>query len=415
MTTFFENYLGLLDRAFEAHGASSDLKEQLKTPKHIHEATKSVVMDDGTERDFHMYRVQFNDARGPFKGGIRFHPQTDLEEVKALAALMAIKCAVLNIPFGGAKGGITVDPRGLSDGEQKRLAEAYIDAMTPHIGPDKDIPAPDVQTNEQIMAWMLTQYERNVGMHAPAVITGKPLALGGSLGRSSATSLGGVFTLEAYLAETNQDMGGMTVAIQGFGNAGSYAAKLLAERGMCITAVADSSAALIYDQGVDVEALIAWKKDHKPLRAFAAEHPEYTVMPADSILYRDVDVFIPAALENAITKHNAAQVRARIILELANGPLTLEADDILEKMGVVVLPDVLANAGGVTVSYFEWVQGRTGDRWDLQTVEEKLHQKMQDAYDACAKIAKERGVRFRTATFMLALSRLETAMKLRGL
>jgi len=413
MTTFFQNYLHLLDRALTVAGAEEHLRCKLMTPKHVHEMQVPVRRDDGSSVELHMYRVQFNDDRGPFKGGIRFHPQTDLEEVKALAALMAIKCAVLDIPFGGAKGGVTVDPRGLTTGELRRVAEAYIDAMAPYLGPDQDIPAPDVQTNEQIMAWMLSRYEEKVGHQAPAMITGKPLALGGSQVRSHATALGGVYTLEAYFADRQMETAGKTVAIQGFGNAGSYAALLLAELGMRVTAAADSSATLLRDEGIDVHALAAWKKSGKSLKAFGEEHEGYTVMPADWVLFHTVDVLVPAALENAITKHNARQIRAKIILELANGPVTMEADDLLEAQGVVVLPDVLANAGGVTVSYFEWVQGRSGDRWEAEEVRQRLQRKMDRAYRETAAYAKERGVTLRTGAFLLALRRLEEAARLR--
>lgn len=413
MTTFFHNYLGLLERAFTVAGTEEEVKKKLMEPKHIHEVRVPVLRDDGTPMELHMYRVQFNDDRGPFKGGIRFHPQTDLEEVKALAALMAIKCAVLDIPFGGAKGGVTIDPRGLSTGELRRVAEAYMDAMAPYLGPDKDIPAPDVQTNEQIMAWMLTRYEEIVGHQSPAVITGKPLALGGSQVRSHATALGGVYTLEAYFSDRQESMAGKTVAIQGFGNAGSYAALLLADLGMRITAAADSSATLIHDDGIDVQTLAAWKKSGKSLKAFGEAQEGYTVMPADWVLYHDVDVLVPAALENAITKHNARQIRAKIILELANGPITLDADDLLDAQGVVIIPDVLANAGGVTVSYFEWVQGRSGERWAGEDVRQRLRAKMDQAYRDTANHAKERGVTLRTGAFLLALRRLEEAARLR--
>lgn len=384
------------------------LKLILSTPKHVHEKE----MEVGT-KTLHMYRVQFDDARGPFKGGIRFHHHTDLGEVKALAALMAIKCAVLDVPFGGAKGGVTVDPRGMKPEELRHVAEAYIDAFADVIGENIDIPAPDVQTNEKVMAWMLTHYERKKGRQEPAVITGKPLALGGSQGRSSATSLGGVYVLEAHLAKIGKEKDGLTVGIQGFGNAGSYVARLLAERGMLITAAADSSATLVDAQGLDVHAMQQWKNDGKSLKDYALQHNMVAKEP-EAVLYEKVDVLAPAALEGVITKENAAKIQASIILELANGPTTIEADAILYGQGVTILPDVLANAGGVTVSYFEWIQGRTGDRWELPYVTTRLQKKMRNAYQDVANIAEQYSIDLRTAAFVLALGRLEEAHRLRG-
>ena len=406
--TFFDNYLALLDKALSAKEFEPNLKNLLSKPKHIHEKQMEV---EG--KQLHMYRVQFDDARGPFKGGIRFHHHTDLEEVKALAALMAIKCAVLDIPFGGAKGGVTIDPKGMSSASLKKVAEAYIDAFGDVIGQDKDIPAPDVQTNEQIMAWMLQHYEARKGGHEPAVITGKPLALGGSQGRSSATSLGGVFVLEAHMDKTKMTHEGTTVAIQGFGNAGGYMAQLLAERGMRITAAADSSGTIIDENGLDVHAMQQYKKEGKSLQDYGAAN-NLTVHPAEDVLYHKVDVLVPAALESVITAENASRVQAPLIVELANGPLTLEADDILQKQGTVVLPDVLANAGGVTVSYFEWIQGRTGDRWELPYITTRLQKKMRTAYADVADTAARNSTTLRTGAFLLGLERLQEAHRLRG-
>lgn len=409
MTTgFFQNYLSLLDRAFEAQDFGEALRAKLSTPKHIHE--KNVTVDG---QAYHMYRVQFNDARGPFKGGIRFHHETDLSEVQALAALMAIKCAVMDIPFGGAKGGVTIDPRSLSKETLQKVAEAYIEAFHEHLGQDKDIPAPDVQTNEQIMAWMLTHFEKLHDKHEPAMITGKPLALGGSKGRNNATALGGVYVLEAYLASQNMEAAGLKVAIQGFGNAGSYAAQLLQERGILITAAADSSGTLVSEEGLDVVTLQQYKKDRKTLKMYAQDH-QLEILPADAVLYQEVDILVPAALEGAITEANAEKVAAKVILELANGPITKEADDILKQKEVTVLPDVLANAGGVTVSYYEWVQGLTGDRWDLDQVNTRLRKKMQTAFQDIASAATELSIDYRTAAFVVALRRLEEAQRLRG-
>lgn len=392
--------------------ASPALRQLLATPKHTHEATVDVSLDGGSQT-LHMYRVQFDDARGPFKGGIRFHHQTDLGEVEALAALMAIKCAVLDVPFGGAKGGVTIDPRGMSSKALQAVAHAYIDAFSNVLGPDQDIPAPDVQTNEQIMAWMLTHYEAKTGKQQPAMITGKPLAIGGSLGRSTATSMGGIHVLEAHLKKTGKNPAGLRVAIQGFGNAGGYVAQLLAERGMHIVAAADSSATLLHEGGLDIPALQAWKKEGKSLKAYAEAHAMVT-LPADDVLYQDVDILIPAALENVITATNAGRVHAPLVLELANGPTTIDADDILHKKGITVLPDILANAGGVTVSYFEWVQGRTGDRWSVQDVATRLKHKMHSAYDQVANTAEKYAVPLRTAAFLVALERLQEAHRLRG-
>ncbi|AJF61097.1 TPA: Glu/Leu/Phe/Val dehydrogenase [Candidatus Woesearchaeota archaeon] len=380
----------------------------LLTPKRIIEENLEIEMDSGKAKAFQSYRVQYNDARGPTKGGIRYHPNVTLGEVKSLGFWMAIKCAVVDIPYGGAKGGIAVNPKELSEKELERLSRAFIKAIYREIGPMKDIPAPDVYTNAQIMAWMLDEYEKLTGEHSPGVITGKPLELGGSKGRSFATSQGGAYVLREYAKLHNIIPEKTTVAVQGFGNAGSHIAEILEGWGYKIVAVSDSRGGVYDKNGLNIKSLLEHKEKTGAVKGFAAE------ISNEQLLELDVDILVPAALENQITKENADRIKAKVILELANGPLTPEADDILAKKKTAVLPDVLANAGGVTVSYFEWVQNLYSYYWEEPEILEKLERIMvksaRDIFDS----AKKYKTTMRTGAYILAISRILAAEKLRG-
>ncbi|MGI6103592.1 MAG: Glu/Leu/Phe/Val family dehydrogenase [Patescibacteria group bacterium] len=366
--------------------------------------------DDGHVAVYEGYRVQYNAARGPYKGGIRFHPEVDLDEVKALAGWMTWKCAVVDVPYGGGKGGITVDPKQLSDGEKERLTRAFARHITPFIGPQVDIPAPDVNTNGQIMAWIMDEYARATQQHDPGVITGKPLELGGSLGRDTATAQGGVDVLLAYLRSTGQNPADKTVAIQGFGNAGEHAARILAGAGMTVIAISDSRGGTWNPSGLDLDAVRAAKREHGSVQHYA----NGKAISNSEILELDVDILVPAALENQLTKENAKNVQANIVLELANGPTTPDADKILKKSGVVVIPDILANAGGVTVSYFEWTQNIAGYYWSRDEVQARLARKMEAALSAILESVAKHKVTLREAAYLVAVERVARATELRG-
>lgn len=400
-----------LDRAVK-HLPAEDQPfiDVLRSPQRQVEARLPVRMDDGSLKVFEGYRVQYDNHRGPFKGGIRFHPQTDREEVKALAFWMAIKCAVVGIPYGGGKGGITVDPSKLSVTELERLSRAWVKAMEPVIGVDKDIPAPDVNTNGQIMAWMVDEYAQLTGAYVPGVFTGKPVGLHGSAGREPATGQGGFYALQEIAKKKKLKPAQTTIAVQGFGNVGSFFAKLAEEAGYKIVAVSDSRGAIYNAKGLDVSKVLAHKANTGTVQGFAGSK----AMTNEELLTCDCDVLAPAALENVLTKENAAKVKASVVLELANGPTTPEADDILAKKGVAVVPDVLANAGGVSVSYFEWVQNRQGYYWTEAEVLEKLEPLMKDAFAAVWKKHDELSIPLRTAAFVLAVHRLVQAIRLRG-
>ncbi len=383
-----------------------------ETPDRVLRANLTIPLDAGGTATFPAYRVQFNNARGPYKGGIRFHPGADEDEVSALAAMMAVKCAVVGIPLGGAKGGVAVDPKKLSQKEIHELARAYVRAFAEHLGPHIDIPAPDVYTTPEIMAVMLDEYERIVGKSLPAMITGKPLAVGGSAGRDTATADGAVAVLAALLEDRSSDASKLSAAVQGAGNAGAQAARLLQTMGAKVVAFADSKGTLVHEDGLDIESVLAEKERSGSVLAAARDGAHSA--GADAVLTAVADILVPAALEEQITGANAASVKAHTILEIANGPVTPEADDRLQEQGVTVIPDVLANAGGVTVSYFEWVQGHTGERWSHADVEMKLQATMRNAYREVADFARERGVTLRQAAYSLALTRISEAMKVRG-
>jgi len=370
-----------------------------------------IEMDNGTIAHFEGYRVQHNLSRGPGKGGVRFHQDVTLSEVMALSAWMSIKNAAVNVPYGGAKGGIRVDPRQLSQGELERLTRRYTSEIGLLIGPSKDIPAPDVNTNGQIMAWMMDTYSMNTGATATGVVTGKPIALGGSLGRVEATGRG-VFAVGVEAARhTGLAIEGARVAIQGFGNVGGVAGKLFAEAGAKVVAVQDHTGTVCNANGVDVPALLAHVKARGGVGGFAGAD----ALDPSEFWGVACDILIPAALEGQITKDNADRIRAKLVIEGANGPTTLEADDILTGKGVLVLPDVLANAGGVTVSYFEWVQDFSSFFWSEDEINARLVRIMKEAFDAVWQVAQQHQVTLRTATFIVACQRILQAREMRGL
>lgn len=412
----FEYFKHNTGKAADLLGLSESDRTELMTPDRILKADLIIPMDEGGTATFPAYRVQFNNARGPYKGGIRFHPDADEDEVSALAAMMAIKCAVVDIPFGGGKGGVAVNPKALTRNEVHALSRAYVRAFAEHMGPDKDVPAPDVYTNPEIMAVMLDEYEKIAGKPSPAFITGKPLDAGGIVGRDTATADGALFVLSALLSDRHLSAEKLTAAVQGAGNAGAQAAKLLADMGVKVKAIADSGGTLVCRNLVDVDATLAVKESKGSLKSIYCEGSvcDAERMNADGASYEDpeavvaspVDILVPAALEEQIRADNVGSVQASVILEIANGPVTPEADDVLAGNGVAVIPDVLANAGGVTVSYFEWLQNKSGEAWTRERVSERLRDTMTDAYRDVADFALDRGVTLREAAYALALSRI---------
>lgn len=408
----YEQILSHIEKAISALGISQSEAERLMTPDAVHMKDLHVITKKG-EETFSSFRVQFNNARGPYKGGIRFHPKADEDEVKALAAAMAVKCAVVDIPLGGAKGGVAFDPKQYSKGDIEKIARAYARAMADHLGVDKDIPAPDVYTTPEIMAVMLDEYEKVKGKSEPGMITGKPLALGGSKGRGEATAQGGVFILEEYVKEIGRVPSEMRVAVQGFGNAGATVAFLLYALGYKIVALSDSAGTIVSEKGLDPHVVELAKKEKGSVINTTADN-NARMLGAEDILSIDCDILIPAALDNQIRKDNVLTICADIILELANNPTTPEADDILFKKGTTVIPDVLANAGGVTVSYFEWVQNRMQYYWTEEEVQTKLKEKITVAYKGVLLLSKNEAISQREAAYRLALARIHDAMKLRG-
>lgn len=398
-----------IDRAAQLLGVDDGIVNILKKPARVLSVSFPVKMDDGSIRVFEGFRSQHNDALGPTKGGIRFHPDVTMDEVKALSMWMTFKCSVIGLPFGGGKGGVICDPRELSKAELQRVSRGYIEAISSLIGPDKDIPAPDVYTNPQVMGWMVDSFSRLNGAFSPSVITGKPLILGGSEGRNEATARGCVYTIVEAMNDLNKPMENATVAVQGFGNAGRIAAKLLHELGCRIVAVSDSQGAVYDPDGLELEPLEQCK-DSGTVRQYPAP---YTI-ELEELLELDVDILIPAAMENSITSQNAPRVKATIVAEAANGPTTPEADRILSENDVLVIPDILANAGGVTVSYFEWVQNLMNYYWKEEEVNEKLRDMMVTAYRKVVKAAKEYDTDLRTGAFIVSLQHVIEAMIARG-
>ncbi len=383
----------------------------LRVPKREIHVSLPVRMDDGSIKMFQGFRVQYNDARGPTKGGIRFHPDETIDTVRALAAWMTWKCALLDLPLGGGKGGVICNPKEMSQGELERLSRAYIRAISQFIGPDKDVPAPDVYTNPQTMAWMMDEYSKIAGKNQFGVITGKPLSVGGSVGRGDATARGGVYTLREAAKERGIDLKKATVAVQGYGNAGYYVAGLAKSLLGCkVVAVSDSKGGIFTEEGLDPEAV----HKHKAETGSVINFPNTKAISNEDILELEVDVLIPAALENVITEKNAPNIKAKIVAELANGPITPEADDILHKNGIHVIPDFLCNAGGVTVSYFEMVQNMYMYYWDEKEIHEHLDKKMTTAYHSVLNASKKYNINMRQAAYVLAVERVVDAMKVRG-
>ena len=393
----------------------------LRLQPHVHEALRTPIkefvfgipvrMDDGSVRWFRGFRVQYNDARGPAKGGIRFHPEETLDTVRALAAWMTWKTAALDLPLGGGKGGVVCNPKEMSPGELERLARGYIDRVAWFIGPERDIPAPDVYTTPQIMAWMMDEYEKLRGGHFPGVITGKPLPLGGSRGRNDATARGGIFTVREASKVLGIDPKRATVAVQGYGNAGSFAHSLSTSMlGSKVVAVSDSKGGIYASEGLDPEAVSRFKKETGSVAGF----PGAKAITNEELLALDVDVLWPSALEGAIRRDNAGKIKAKIVAEAANGPTTPAADEILSKKGVFVIPDFLCNAGGVTVSYFEWVQNLYGYSWEPEEVDKRLDKKMTRAFHEVLDLRNRHKVDMRTGAYLLAVDRVVEAMTLRG-
>jgi glutamate dehydrogenase (NAD(P)+) len=404
-------YLQQVDRVTPYLGSLSRWVETLKRPKRALIVDVPIELDNGTMAHFEGYRVQHNTSRGPGKGGMRFHQDVTLSEVMALSAWMSVKNAAVNLPFGGAKGGIRVDPKTLSLGELERLTRRYTSEIGIIIGPTKDIPAPDVNTNEQIMAWMMDTYSMNEGATASGVVTGKPIALGGSLGRREATGRG-VYTVGQEAAQhIGLDITKAKIAVQGFGNVGGIAAKLFAQAGATVVAVQDHGGTVYKASGLDVPALLRHVSDHGSVQGF--ENAE--ILPDEAFWGVDCDILIPAALEQQITATNAHLIQARMVIEGANGPTTPEADDILHERGILVVPDVIANAGGVTVSYFEWVQDFSSFFWSEDEINARLVRIMREAFGAIWQVADEHRVSLRTATFIVACTRILQARELRGL
>ena len=408
----FSHALKQFDAAARKLHLSENQIAMVKEPRRITEAMLPVRMDDGTIKLFRAYRVQHNVARGPAKGGIRFHQNVNVDEVKALAFWMTFKCAVVGVPMGGGKGGVVVDPRKLSDTERERLSRRYMAELMDLFGPDKDVPAPDVNTGPQVMSWMMDTYSMHQHEYIPGVITGKPLEIGGSAGRHSATSLGIVYCIKKAAAKLGLDLNGATVAVQGFGNVGSYAAKFLRESGCRIVAISDVDGAFHEPEGINVEAARAHVLKHGSLRGFRGGKRMPNPM---RILELPVDILVPAALENQINEKNAPRVKARILAEGANGPTTPEADRILNAKKVFVIPDILCNAGGVTVSYLEWVENRIGYYWTEERVNSDLKRMMEDAFDSVYATMTKHRTDMRIAAFMVAIKRVTEASELRGL
>lgn len=416
VTNPFVNATKQLENAAKLLNLDNNVLEILKNPKRIIEVSIPVRMDSGDIKVFRGYRVQYNDALGPFKGGIRFHPKVNLPEVKALSAWMTWKCSVVGLPYGGGKGGIIVDSSKLSNRELERLSRGYVQAVRDFIGPEKDIPAPDVYTNPQIMAWMMDEYSNIKGFNVPGVVTGKPLEIGGARGRKYSTSQGGVYIFEKAVKKMKLNPKKLTIAIQGFGNVGSFAAEILSALGYNVVAVSDSKGGIVSDlsnkgryEALDIKKISKFKKDTRSVVGF----PGTRMITNEQLLKLDVDVLMPSALENVITEKNASQIKAKLIIELANGPITPEADIKLEKRGVVVVPDILANAGGVIVSYFEWVQNLQNYYWDEDENIGKLKKIMESSFDAVWQKKEALGISARLAAYAVAVERVAKAEKLR--
>ncbi|GBF82132.1 Glu/Leu/Phe/Val family dehydrogenase [Aphanothece sacrum] len=408
-----------LEKALKYVSISDDASQRLKHPKTSLSVSIPVRMDDGSLRIFQGYRVRYDDTRGPGKGGVRYHPNVTMDEVQSLAFWMTFKCALLNLPFGGAKGGITLNPKELSKQELERLSRGYIEAIADFIGPDIDILAPDVYTNDMIMGWMMDQYSIIQRKITPGVVTGKPKTMGGSQGRDTATGTGAFYVIQAILPKFERITENTTIAVQGFGKAGAVVAELLAKAGYKVVAVSDSKGGIYAEKGLDILSIRGYKKQHRDIAAIYCEDTvcnigEHQSISNDELLALDVDVLIPAALENQITENNAHNIKAKYIFEVANGPITSAADDILDQKGIYIFPDILVNAGGVTVSYFEWVQNRSGLYWTRTEVHERMKEKMVTEAQKVWSISQEYGVSMRTGAYIHALNRLSEALDAKG-
>lgn len=407
----FEAMMSRFHEAAMKLGLDEETYNVLKSPVKQVIVSLPITMDDGSKRVFEGYRVIHSNILGPSKGGIRYDPHVNLDEVKALAAWMTWKCAVVDIPYGGAKGGIACNPREMSAGEIERLTRAYTSAMIDIFGPDRDIPAPDMGTGPREMAWLMDEYSKTQGMTVNAVVTGKPLVLGGSLGRTEATGRGVMVTALTAMEKMKINPYKATCAIQGFGNVGSWAARLLAERGLVIQAISDISGAYYNEKGIDIEAAVQYVQKNKgSLQGF----PGAEMINRDDILTLPVDVLVPAATEDVITVSNAPQVKAKLIVEGANGPTSSKADSIINAKGIMVVPDILANAGGVTVSYFEWVQNRLGYKWDAERVNRRSDRIMKEAFNHVYQTAQQYNVSMRIAAYMVAIDKVAKTYQYRG-
>ncbi len=399
------------DLAADRLNLDPGLRRVLREPRRELTVHFPVKMDDGSVQVFTGYRVQHNVGRGPAKGGIRYHQDVTLDDVKALAMWMTWKCAVVGIPFGGGKGGVVVDPKKLSRRELEGLTRRFATEIEVLIGPERDIPAPDVNTNAQVMAWMMDTFSMHQGYTVPGVVTGKPVGLGGSEGRNEATARGTVYCVAEAARHLGLDLRSSRVVIQGFGNAGSIAASLIAREGARVVGVSDSVGGIFAPEGLDIDRVLKWKAEHGTVRGF----PGATAISNAQLLELECDVLIPAALENQITTANADRIKARVVAEAANGPTTPDADELLHSRGIFLIPDVLCNAGGVTVSYFEWVQDLNRDHWSEEIVNAKLHEIMVRAFDETVAMAAKEDVNMRTAAYLLAVDRVASATALRGL
>jgi len=408
---FWQNSHAYFDKVYTSMNLDPVWRPYLANPKRVLAVSCPVRMDDGRIQVFTGYRAQHNNARGPFKGGIRYDVSVDRDEVMALAMLQTWKNALVDLPFGGAKGGVVCDPKKLSPGEKERLTRRFTSEIMPIIGPNQDIPAPDAGTDEQVMAWVLDTYSMMVGYQALGVVTGKPVSVGGSVGREEATGRGVMNVLRKFLATQNKTLEGTRVAIQGFGNVGSHAARLLDARGANVIAITERSSGVFDESGIDVEAATKYYRENGTL----ADFPGADAITNEELLTCECDVLIPAAMESTIDAAIAPHVRAHVVVEGANGPTTPEADAILRDEGITVLPDILANAGGVTVSYFEWVQGLDNYFWDLKQVQDELQRVMDKAFDAVNAKADEADCDYRTAAYSIAISRVAEACRVKGL
>lgn len=417
MSTFLQNTQKLIEEAAEIAGTNPGILAKLQIPEHVWEFEIPVTMNDGSEKKFHAWRVQHNSTLGPYKGGIRYHQDSSLDEVSALASLMTWKTSLAGLPYGGGKGAIKVDPKTLNERELENLSRGYVRGVFRHIGQKVDVPAPDVNTNPKIMDWMADEYSKLAGAWTPAAFTGKSVEKGGSWGREIATGFGGYVVLREFLKHRELPMAGLSVAIQGFGNVGANIAKILYEKGFIVRAISDSKGALYEKNGIDVERVLRVKEkigiiDRKKCYGIESHDEPCRHLTNEDLLFSDVDILIPAALEDQITSENADRVKAKIILELANGPVTREADAILEKHKIEVIPDILANSGGVVGSYFEWMQSLDEKYWSEARVLEKIDDKLCEAFDGVVSTKAEYQVSWRMASSIRAVSRVAQAMSL---